>query len=94
MLSLLSDKLWNREKRVVATLIVRNLEQDIVNQLKRRAAQHGRSAEAEHRELLKRALLKPPRKNFAEVLAMMPNVGKDEDFEPARDGRSAVDVFG
>ena len=80
-------------EKVVATLIVRNLEQDIVNQLKRRAAKHGRSAEAEHRELLKKTLLKPPRKNFAEVLAMMPNVGRDEDFEPVGDRSSAVDVF-
>jgi len=94
MLSLLSNRLWNREKSVVATLIVRNLDQDIVNQLKRRAAQHGRSAEAEHRELLKRALLKPPRKNFAEVLATMPNAGKDEDFERVGNGTGAIDVFG
>ena len=38
-------------------LVVRNLEDDIVDALKARAAEHGRSAEAEHRELLRRALL-------------------------------------
>jgi plasmid stability protein len=78
----------------VATLIVRNLEQDIVDQLKRRAAKHGRSAEAEHRELLKWALMKPPRKSLAEVLATMPNVGEDEDFERVGNGTGADDVFG
>ncbi len=37
-------------------LIVRNLEPDIVVALKARAAAHGRSAEAEHREILREAL--------------------------------------
>ncbi len=38
-------------------LVVRNLGNDVVDALKARAAAHGRSAEAEHRELLRRALL-------------------------------------
>lgn len=40
----------------VASLLVRNLEPELVERLKRRAAEHGRSAEAEHRELLRAAL--------------------------------------
>ena len=32
----------------VAQLIVRNLDEDLVQRLKRRAAAHGRSAEEEH----------------------------------------------
>lgn len=40
----------------MATLTVRNLEDDIVRLLRIRAAEHGRSAEAEHRELLRAAL--------------------------------------
>ena len=37
-------------------LQVRNLDDDIVLRLKRRAARHGRSVEAEHREILRQAL--------------------------------------
>ena len=37
-------------------LHVRNLEDGLVAKLKRRAARHGRSAEAEHREILRQAL--------------------------------------
>lgn len=36
---------------------MRNVDDEIIRRLKIRAAQHGRSAEAEHRELLKQALL-------------------------------------
>lgn len=40
----------------MAQLLVRNVPEEVVRALKQRAAAHGRSAEAEHRELL-RALL-------------------------------------
>jgi len=41
----------------MAQLTVRNLDHRVVDALKQRAAAHGRSAEAEHREILRRALL-------------------------------------
>jgi plasmid stability protein len=41
---------------VPTNLHVRNLDDDLVAKLKRRAARHGRSAEAEHREILHQAL--------------------------------------
>jgi plasmid stability protein len=41
----------------VATLTVRNLDDDVVRRLRIRAAEHGRSAEAEHREILRLALI-------------------------------------
>jgi plasmid stability protein len=41
----------------MATLTVRNLDDDLVRRLRIRAAQHGRSAEAEHREILRLALI-------------------------------------
>jgi len=66
-------------------LVVRNLDEDLVQALKERAAQHGVSAEAEHREILKAALTKPKRRPFNEVLMSMPNVGLDSDFECRRD---------
>ena len=37
----------------MATSTVRNLADDVVRQLRIRAAEHGRSAEAEHREILR-----------------------------------------
>ena len=40
----------------MASLHVRNLDDELVARLKRRAARHGRSAEAEHREILRQAL--------------------------------------
>lgn len=43
----------------MATLTVRNLEEDVVRRLRVRAAEHGRSAEAEHREILRSALAAP-----------------------------------
>ena len=41
----------------MAQLTVRNVDEHVVRVLKRRAAEHGRSAEAEHREILRGALL-------------------------------------
>ena len=62
-------------------LLVRDLPPEVVPALKRRAAKHGRSAEAEHREILKETLMGPKKKTFAQVLTAMPNVGDDADFE-------------
>lgn len=61
-------------------LVVRNVDETIVQSLKEQAARHGRSAEAEHREILRAALMLPRKRSLNEVLASMPNVGKDEDF--------------
>jgi plasmid stability protein len=58
-------------------LIVRGLDEDLVKRLKRRAAEHGRSTEEEHRQLL-RQVLRP--EGLAEALLSMPNVGDDADF--------------
>jgi len=77
----------------MANLIVRNLDQRIVDALKQRAARHGRSAEAEHRALLESLLVKPEAKSFAQVLSAMPDVGRDEDFERVEDGRESRHVF-
>jgi len=64
----------------MAQLVVRNLPEELVRALKQRAAKRNRSAEQEHREILKAALRGPQRKPLADVLASMPNVGKDSDF--------------
>lgn len=64
----------------MAQLMVRNLPEELVVALKQRAAKRNRSAEQEHREILKAALGRPRRRALAEVLASMPNAGEDEDF--------------
>ena len=69
---------------MATNLVVRNVDEDITLALKQRAAAHGRSAEAEHREILKAALQRPARRSFAAVLASMPNVGTDADFARAQ----------
>lgn len=65
---------------MATNLIVRNIGPEIAQALKEAAARHGRSAEAEHREILQAALARPARRTFKEVLAAMPDVGTDEDF--------------
>ena len=76
----------------MANLIVRNIDEKIVDALKARAGKYGRSAEAEHRLILEAALLKPRRKSFTEVLKNIPDVGTDADFE-RKDGTGDSDVF-
>lgn len=76
----------------MANLIVRNIDESIVKALKIRAAQHGISAEAEHRKILEQALVKPKKKTFAEALALIPDVGKDSDFERVQE-QKVRDVF-
>ena len=63
-------------------LIVRNLEEEVVRELKERAARHSRSAEDEHREILRQALLPVKEgRTLKELLLAIPPVGEDADFE-------------
>lgn len=66
----------------MAQLIVRNLEEEVVEALEARAASRGQSAEAEHREILRAALVGPTAgPSFWEWLKRMPDGGEDADFE-------------
>lgn len=70
----------------MAQLIVRNLEEEVIAALRARAALHGRSAEAEHREILRQVLLHEERAEaFKDWLLSMPNEGDDADFERGHD---------
>jgi len=70
----------------MAKLIVRNIEDEIVKELKLRAARNGHSAEEEHRQILRRALgTEYSGLSFKEMLAAMPDVGDDRDFERIQD---------
>ncbi len=77
----------------MAQLIVRNLPEGVVKALKIRAAENGRSAEAEHREILRQALLSSKTgKTLKDALLSMPEVGNDSDFERIRDLGREVDL--
>ena len=76
----------------MTNLIVRNIDEAIVKALKKRASQHGVSAEAENRKILEQALLQPQRKSFAEVSSQIPNIGNDSDFERVQDD-TASQIF-
>jgi plasmid stability protein len=80
---------------IMAQLLVRNLDEELVRALQRRAAEHGRSTEAEHREILKEALTKkPPPSNFKAFLESMPEVSEnfDDCFERPRELPRDVDL--
>lgn len=66
---------------MAANLVVRDVDEDVVLALTQLAASHGRSAEAEHREILRMVLQRPKRRTVAEVLSSMPDVGVDADFD-------------
>jgi plasmid stability protein len=65
----------------MAQLLVRDLEPEVVQALKRKAAAEGTSVEEAHRRLLREALLKTwPRLSFKEALLRMPDDGDEEVF--------------
>jgi plasmid stability protein len=72
-------------------LHVRNVDDEIVARLKRRAARHGRSMEAEHREILRQALTAEVEPNFAEMAANLRRLTKGRKHTPSevlvREGR-------
>ena len=74
-------------------LVVRNLDPEMIRRLKIRAAKRGRSAEAEHREILREALL-PQRRGatLKEHLLAVPPVGDDRDFDRINDLGRDVDL--
>jgi plasmid stability protein len=87
------DSFSTKEDIAVAQLIVRNLDPELVHRLKLRAAQHGLSMEAEHREILRQALLAPePGVTLKALLLAMPPVGEDADFARLPDQGREVEL--
>jgi len=73
-------------------LIVHDIDDVLVRELESRAARNGRSAEEEHREILRRALRPESVPSFKELLSQMPEGGDDRDFERARDFGRDIDL--
>lgn len=74
----------------MAQLVVRKLEPKVVRALRLRAARAGRSAEHEHREILRSALTGDERVGLKDLLLAMPAAGSDADFRRGRDKRRKV----
>lgn len=72
-------------------LHVRNLDDDLVAKLKRRAARHGRSAEAEHREILHQALSAEVEPSFWDLASELRTLTEGRKHTPSevliREGR-------
>lgn len=64
----------------MVSLLVRNVETELVERLRRQAQAHGRSIEAEHRAILREALV--PRRTGRDLLGLIrsgPGLGLDPD---------------
>lgn len=72
-------------------LHVRNLDDDLIAKLKMRAARHGRSAEAEHREVLRQALQTEAEPSFDDLAAELRRLTASRKQTPSetllREGR-------
>jgi len=74
------------------SLSVRNLDDDLIVRLKRRAARHGRAAEAEDREILRQALTGEAEPSFDDLAAELRKLTRGRRHTPAevllREGRA------
>jgi plasmid stability protein len=79
------------EARLAGNLHVRNLDDDLIARLKRRAARHGRSTEAEHREILRQVLAGEHEPSFEKLAADLRKLTKRRKQTPSeillREGR-------
>jgi plasmid stability protein len=76
---------------MAGNLHVRNLDDDLIARLKRRAARHGRSTEAEHREILRQALVNEVEPSFEKLAGDLRELTRGRKQTPSevllREGR-------
>ena len=76
---------------MAGNLHVRNLDDELITRLKRRAARHGRSTEAEHREILREVLSSDAEPSFDALAAELRKLTKGRRHTPSevlqREGR-------
>lgn len=79
----------------MAQLIVRNLDEELVRRLKQRAAEHGRSVEAEHRLILHNVLMHDAPPGFKDWLLSLSELDSDLDITRNRQdmGRDVERLF-
>ncbi len=70
---------------MAGNLHVRNLDDDLIARLKRRAARHGRSTEAEHREILRQALASEVEPSFDTLAAELRKLTRRRKQTPSED---------
>jgi antitoxin FitA len=68
---------------VAGNLHVRNLDDELITRLKRRAARHGRSTEAEHREILRQVLSADEEPSFEKLAAELRKLTKRRKQTPS-----------
>lgn len=75
------------------SLVVRNVDPELMRQLKRKAVEHGRSAEEEHREILRNALgeKRADLPDFKAMLMAIPS-GHDDLFQRDRSTGRKIDL--
>jgi plasmid stability protein len=75
----------------MGSLSVRNVDDELIVRLKRRAARHGHSAEAEVREILRQALSAEAELSFEDLAAELRGLTADRRHTPSeqlmREGR-------
>ena len=78
----------------MASITIRQLDDDLKRRLRLRAARHGRSMEAEHRLILEQALFpeRRPGRRLLEVLQAGPFAEPDFQPERARDRGRHVEL--
>jgi antitoxin FitA len=69
----------------MASISVRNLDNELVPRLKRRAVRHEQSAEAEVRDILRQILSAEPEGNFDEFAAQFRALLAGRHFTPSED---------
>ena len=77
---------------MAGNLHVRNLDDELIARLKRRAVRHGRSKQAEHREILRQALAGEVESSFDKLAADLRKLTKRWKQTPSeillREGRN------
>lgn len=68
---------------MAGNLHVRNLDDELIVRLKRRAARHGRSTEAEHREILRQALANEDEPSFDKLAADLRKLTRRRNQTPS-----------
>jgi len=70
-------------ERAMASLSVRNLDDELIGRLRRRAARHERSAEAEVREILRQVLTSEAQPGFDDLAAEFRALTANRQHTPA-----------